>query len=483
MRDISTNAKIVATIGPSSRNYETIRDIIQAGARVIRLNFSHGTPEEHQKTVDWARKASVELDIPIAIFQDLQGPKIRVGSLEAESIEVKRGEELQITTRPCMGTRERISIDYPHLHEEVKPGDRVLIDDGLITLEVSGVTGSSINTEVLDGGVIKARKGVNLPDVALRHLCSYTAKDAEDLSFAFANELDFVALSFVRNASDVMALKKFMYKNFAREIPIISKIEKPEAVRDIDAIIRETSVIMIARGDLGVETSPEEVPVIQKTIIRKCNLAGLPVITATQMLESMIQNPRPTRAEAGDVANAILDGTSAVMLSGETAAGAYPLRAVQIMKRIIMHTEASVEYQRLVLDQRLNREDIELKRKMSTTEAVGVATRELAMEIKAAYIACFTHSGGSARLISKFRPGVPIIAFSPVKQTTQQLALSWGITPILIPELLTLEELLEMAPNYLLSLGYANKGDTIVVTAGVPVGSPGKTNMIKVVEL
>ncbi len=240
MKEASAHAKIVATIGPSSRNYEMIRDIIQAGARVIRLNFSHGTAEEHQKTVDWARKASEELDTPIAIFQDLQGPKIRVGNLEGGAFTVNRGEELQITTQPCAGTRELIGIDYPYLHEEVNTGDRVLIDDGLITLEVSRVEGNIIHTAVIDGGTIKARKGVNLPDIALKHLSSYTRKDAEDLAFAFANELDFVALSFVRNASDVTALKTYMYKHFAREIPIISKIEKPEAVRDIDAIIRET---------------------------------------------------------------------------------------------------------------------------------------------------------------------------------------------------------------------------------------------------
>jgi len=483
MKENTTNAKIVATIGPSSRSYEMIRDIIKAGARVIRLNFSHGDHEEHQLTVDWARQVSEELDTPIAIFQDLQGPKIRVGQIEKDSFQVKEGETLKITTEPCVGTRELISIDYPYLHEEVKKGDRILIDDGLIALRVVSVKDKVITTEVVDGGTVKPRKGVNLPEAALKHLSSYTKKDEKDLDFAFKNDLDFVALSFVRSSKDVIALKKFMYKNYGREIPIISKIEKPEAVTDIENIIAESNVIMIARGDLGVETSPEEVPVIQKTIIRDCNLAGLPVITATQMLESMITNPRPTRAEAGDVANAILDGTSAVMLSGETAAGDYPLRAVEIMNRIITYTEASLTYRRLVLDQRLNQEDIEINRKKSTTEAVGMATRELAMEIKAAYIACFTHSGGSARLVSKYRPAVPIIAYSPIKQTAQRLALSWGVTPVLIPKLSSLDELFEIAPKYLQTIGYIKPGDKIVITAGVPVGSPGRTNMIKVVEI
>jgi pyruvate kinase len=483
MKKNTTNAKIVATIGPSSRSYEMIRDIIKAGARVIRLNFSHGDHEEHQRTVDWARQASLELDTPVAIFQDLQGPKIRLGQMEVDSFQVNKGETLKLTTEICVGNRDLISIDYPYLNEEVKKGDRILIDDGLIALKVSSIKGKVITTEVVDGGTVKPRKGVNLPEASLKHLSSYTKKDEKDLDFAFRNELDFVALSFVRSSRDVIALKKFMYKNYGREIPIISKIEKPEAVTDITNIIEESSVIMVARGDLGVETSPEEVPVIQKTLIRECNLAGLPVITATQMLESMISNPRPTRAEAADVANAILDGTSAVMLSGETAAGNYPLRAVEIMNRIITHTEESLTYQRLVLDQRLNQEDIEINRKKSTTEAVGMATRELAMEIKAAYITCFTHSGGSARLISKFRPAVPIIAFCPFKQTVQRLALSWGVTPILIPHLSSLDELFEIAPNYLQTIGFIKPGDKIVITAGVPVGSPGRTNMIKVVEI
>lgn len=483
MKENTANSKIVATIGPASRSYEMIRDIIKAGASVIRLNFSHGDHEEHQRTVDWAREVSEELDTPIAIFQDLQGPKIRVGKMDVNSFEVNEGEILKITTESCVGNRDLISIDYPYLHEEVKKDDKILIDDGLIALKVLKVEERIITTEVVDGGIVKPRKGVNLPHAALKHLSSYTKKDEQDLEFAFKNDLDFVALSFVRSAKDVIALKKFMYKNYGREIPIISKIEKPEAVSDIANIITETSAVMIARGDLGVETSAEEVPVIQKMLIRECNLAGVPVITATQMLESMITNPRPTRAEAGDVANAILDGTSAVMLSGETAAGDYPLRAVKIMKRIIAFTEASLTYHRLVLDQRLNLEDIEINRKKSTTEAVGVATRELAMQIKASYIACFTHSGGSARLISKFRPAVPIIAYSPIKQTVQRLALSWGVTPILIPKLDSLDELFEIAPKYLQTLGYIKPGDKIVITAGVPVGSPGRTNMIKVVEI
>ncbi len=483
MGEFMTKAKIIATIGPASRDLDIIRNMIQLGTRVFRLNFSHGTAEDHRKSVEWIRTASRELDVPVAILQDLQGPKIRVGELKEPFYDLVQGETLIITTEPCIGTKETISIDYPYLHGEVFPGCRILLDDGLIALSAVRVEGTKIYTEVIDSGRLKPRKGVNLPGIPLAYLSSFTQKDREDLGFAFEHQLDYIALSFVRSAEDVIALRTYMKETFSSEIPIISKIEKPEAVDDIDRIIAESSAVMIARGDLGVETSPEEVPLIQKSLIRACNLAGIPVITATQMLESMIQNPRPTRAEAGDVANAVLDGSSAVMLSGETAAGLYPLKSVEIMKRIIMHTESSLQYQRLVLDQRLNREDIEASRKKSITEAVGLATRELALAIRASCIACFTHSGGSARLISKFRPGVPIVGFSPDIHTVQRLALSWGVIPVLVHELKSVDELLDHAPEYLAAAGLASPGDVLVITAGVPVGSPGRTNMIKVVEI
>jgi pyruvate kinase len=478
-----TYTKIVATIGPASEDYVTIRSIIQAGARVIRLNFSHGSFAEQQQRYDRARSAADELGIPVAIFQDLQGPKIRIGSLQEPSIALKKGDSIIISTVPCIGTREKISIDYPYLHEEIEPGSRILIDDGLIALVAVSIEGQDIVCKAEEGGSIRPRKGVNLPGVPLKHLSSFTAKDEKDLEFAFSNNVDYVALSFVRSANDVVALKNFMQARFGRTLPIISKIEKPEAVADIERIIQESNAIMIARGDLGVEVYPEEVPLIQKSIIRACHVAGLPVITATQMLESMMHNPRPTRAETNDVANAVLDGTSAVMLSGETAAGEYPLQAVEIMKRIAAKAELSIEFQRLVLDQRLNWEHVELRRMRPTTEAVGLATRELALAIHASYIACFTHSGSTARLISKFRPGIHIIAFSPVLATVQRLALSWGVTPVHIQDLNSVDEILSFAPVFLKDHDFVLAGDKVVITAGVPVGSPGKTNMIKVVEI
>ncbi len=482
MQKLNNYTKIVATIGPASEDYNSVKSIIAAGARVVRLNFSHGDAAEHQIRVDRARQASQELNIPIAIFQDLQGPKIRLGKFE-DPFTVNAGDKLIMTTEKCEGSPERVSIDYPFLHTEIHAGSRILIDDGLISLRVDSVKGPDINCTVVEGGLVKPRKGVNLPGVPLKHLSSFTSKDETDLSFAFDNNLDFVALSFVRSSRDVHALRQLMLSRYGREIPIISKIEKPEAVDDIEDIISESGAIMVARGDLGVEMYPEEVPLAQKNIIRACQATGTPVITATQMLESMITNPRPTRAETNDVANAVLDGTSAVMLSGETAAGKYPLQAVQTMNRIITYTEGSSEFKNLVINQGVNKGHIKLRQKRSVTDAVGLATRELAFSIKACKIACFTNSGSTARRIAKFRPETPIIAFSPIPSTVTRLALSWGVSPVLIDEVGSIDELLELAPEYLRAHNLAKTGGPIVITAGVPVGVEGNTNMIKVVEL
>ncbi len=477
-----TYTKIVATLGPSSESMEVIMSIIKGGARVIRLNFSHGDASEQQLRYDRARAASKKLGIPIAIFMDLQGPKIRVGQLAEPSLAFEKGETLIISTKPCLGTRERISIDYPYLHQEILPGRQILINDGLVSLIVEKIEDTDIHCTFVEDGVIYPRKGVNLPKVPLMHLSSFTEKDEKDLAFAFKNDVDYVALSFVRSADDVKALKTFMQKNFGRTIPIIAKIEKPEAVTALESIIAESSVIMIARGDLGVEVPAEEVPLIQKSIIRSCIANGVPVITATQMLESMMHNPRPTRAETNDVANAVLDGTSALMLSGETAAGEYPLQAVLTMSRIALLTERSSDFQRLVFNQLYSIESAHARKIPTRTEAVGLATRELALSVQASYIACFTQSGSTARLISKFRPSVPLLAFSPVLAVVQRLALSWGITPILIDEQTSVDSLLAYAPYFLESEGYVKKGDSVVITAGVPVGSSGQTNMIKVFE-
>ncbi len=411
---------------------------------------------------------------------DLQGPKIRLGALAEPSYTLEGGEELVLTTEQCVGTRNRVSIDYPYLHEEIKVGNRVLINDGLVSLVVDRIDGTDIVCRMVEEGTILPRKGVNLPGVPLVHLSSFTEKDKADLAFGFKNKIDYVALSFVRSGEDVAALKRYMMETFGHAIPIISKIEKPEAVDNIHQIMDESSAIMIARGDLGVEVPAEEVPLIQKSIIQMGINRNLPVITATQMLESMIYRPRPTRAETNDVANAVLDGSSAVMLSGETAAGGYPLQAVRTMANITSMIEQSEVFKREVMNQILG---MDMLRKQTVTEAVGLATRDLAISVKASYITCFTHSGSTARLIAKFRPSVPILAFSPNKSVVQYLCLSWGVTPILIDELESVDELLLFAPEYLKKNGLVKTGDAVVITAGVPVGSSGKTNMIKVVEI
>lgn len=479
----STFTKLVATIGPASESYEMIKEMISSGVRVFRLNFSHGRADEQQIRYDRIRRASGELKIPVAVFQDLQGPKVRIGEVPGGAVDLKKGESLILTSETEKLSEKRVWIDYAHLHEEVSKGDLILIDDGLLQIEVEQVTGRDVVCSVLSAGILKSRKGVNLPGIPLHHLSSFTPKDEEDLAFAFENDLDYIALSFVRRSEDVKALQGYMRDTYGREIPIISKIEKPEAVDDIDAIIACSSAVMVARGDLGVEAQPERVPLLQKSIIRSCLKAGIPVITATQMLESMMTNPRPTRAETNDVANAVLDGTSAVMLSGESAAGAYPLEAVRQMRKIAEYTERSIEFQRLVFDQKMNWEHLDLSRHTGTTEAVGIAARELALAIGASYIACFTHSGGTARLISKFRPRMPILAFSPVEATVRRLALSWGVAPVQISELDSVDALQECAYSFFKERGLLTTGGKAVLTAGVPVGRPGKTNMIKVLEI
>ncbi|MCF7928904.1 MAG: pyruvate kinase [Spirochaetales bacterium] len=509
------STKIVSTIGPSSRNLRTISSLIADGTNVFRLNFSHGSADDHQTSVDLIREAAAEQNATVAIFQDLQGPKIRLGTIQGGEAYLETGSSFTITTEACEGDQNRASIDYPVLHQETKPGNKILIDDGLVALSVESVERRNIHTRVESGGTIKSRKGVNLPHITLRGITSFTEKDQNDLAFAFENNLEFVALSFVRSAQDVLSLKDHMLRSFGRTIPIIAKIEKPEALQDITRIINNSEAIMVARGDLGVETSTEEVPVIQKNIIRACNLGGIPVITATQMLESMITNSRPTRAEAGDVANAILDGTSAVMLSGETAAGAYPVESVRTIRRIIAYTENSSHFRRVLANRRYlegegeppagpqtppagtQRQPLTPGTQTPTTgtqgipagiaedvpEAVGMAARDLALQLHARYIVCFTHSGGTARLVSKYRPTIPIAALSPVPETTRRLALSWGVFPVLCDELSSVDELFDRATESMQQRPDTKPGDFIIVTAGAPVGSPGKTNMIKVLQL
>jgi pyruvate kinase len=474
--------KIISTIGPSSRNKEVIRKLIEEGTNVFRLNFSHGTKDDHKLSVQLIREANKELGIDTAIFIDLQGPKIRIGDLEKDKAELKADDTFIITTEKITGNEKIASIDYTNLHNEIAAGARILIDDGNIELAVENVSGNKISTKIIAGGFLKPHKGVNLPFVKLEKLSSVTEKDIRDLDFAFENEVDYVALSFVRHAADVKNLIEIMKKKYGRPIPVIAKIETPQAVEDIDNILEEAQAIMVARGDLGVETSAAELPVIQKKIIRKCNIAGIPVITATQMMESMINNAKPTRAEANDVANSILDGTDAIMLSGETAAGKYPVEAVSTMKDIAIKTEESQIYKDTIFNLK-NLECFSTKTKLDTGEAVSYAAVELADKIHAKFIVAFTITGSSALLAAKYKPKTRIIAFSPIHFMVNRLALVWGIIPLSIADFSSIDKLIEEAVEILKKNKYVKKSDTIVVTAGAPLGWTGKTNMLKVVNI
>lgn len=478
--------KIIATLGPASYAEPVIEGLIKSGADVIRMNFSHGTWDVHNNALGIVRKVAERAGKPLAVFQDLQGPKIRIGQLEGNSLELKEGDEFVLTVKDITGGvingKKTASIDHTSLPHEAKGGNRILIDDGLIELRVEKVADTEVYTSVVNGGLLKPRKGVNLPHVPLS-ISALTDKDRKDLNFAFEHDLDYVALSFVRHANDIVELLDLMKKTYGRRIPIISKIEKPEAIGELDNIIDVSDAVMVARGDLGVETSPQEVPVMQKNIIRKCNIAGKPVITATQMLESMVSNPRPTRAEANDVANAILDGTDAVMLSSETAAGKYPLEAVAMMRSIATEVESSYFFRKHGLHESLAHRELVQRSAEQTGEAVSFATIELAEKIKAKYIVSFTHSGGTARNLSKFRCLIPIIAFSPVPSTVRRLALVWGVNPFELGTVNSADELLDGAAEVLKFKKVVAEKDRIVVTAGVPVGKPGSTNMIKVVEI
>jgi len=479
--------KIVATLGPQSRHPDTIEALLRAGADVIRLNFSHGNFEDHALAVQGVREAASKLNRHVAIFQDLQGPKIRLGQLDREYLEVAAGENLVLTTEDQVGGVhdgiKKVSIDHPRLHEEVQPGDRVLMDDGLFELTVERIEGREILTRVVNGGRLKPRKGVNLPQVKLK-ISAITAKDRADLQFAYDHHLDYVALSFVREAGDIKELIDLMLTVYGRKIPIIAKIEKPEALAHIEDIIAVADAIMVARGDLGVETSPQDVPLMQKSIIRQCNIAGKPVITATQMLESMINNPRPTRAEANDVANAILDGTDAVMLSAETAAGQYPVEAVRMMRDIALSIEASDIFKTLMHKSVLTQEELLAKACLRIEDAVHFATMDLADKVCACYLVGFTNSGASVLGLAKFRPLAPLIAFSPKSATLRKLALVWGVIPLQLGVVVSsVDDLLSSATEFLLNKGLVREGQIVVFTAGVPIGVSGGANMIKVVKV
>ena len=445
-----------------------IRRLLQAGMDVARLNFSHGTHAEHAQNIVTLRAAAVEQEKPIAILADLQGPKIRTGPLAgSRPIQLRAGQRFIITTSKVLGDTTRVSTTFRPLPREVHRGDRILLSDGLIELRVLRVRSPEVICEIVNGGALGEHKGINLPGIKLR-VPALTPKDREDLAFALKHGVNYIAVSFVRRPEDVL-LAKSLVRRAGKTTPVIAKLEKPEAIENLDDILRAADGVMVARGDLGVEMSPERVPVVQKTIIARARHYRRPVITATQMLESMTENPRPTRAEASDVANAIFDGSDAVMLSAETATGKYPVEAVGMMARIIEEAEAS-DWQS---PRRVPME--KLKVPETVAELVCHASRELHMKL----IAVFTHSGFTARLVSCYRPAVPIIAFSPEADTRRRMALIWGVMPRHIPDVRKIDGLAAISEKRLLAERLVRKGDVIGIVAGTPMGIRGTTNFMK----
>jgi pyruvate kinase len=445
-----------------------IRKLVDAGMDVARLNFSHGNHEEHAQNITALRDAAVLMKKPIAILADLQGPKIRTGALAGGgSVALRTGQKFVITTAKVLGDSTRVSTIFRPLPHEVKPGDRILLSDGLIELRVERLRGQEVHSHVVNGGILGEHKGINLPGVQL-HVPALTEKDRLDLRFALKQGVDYIAVSFVRRAEDVV-LAKSLIRRAKKDTPVIAKLEKPEAIENLEEILRVSDGVMVARGDLGVEMNPERVPVVQKNIIARAREFRRPVITATQMLESMTENPRPTRAEASDVANAIFDGSDAVMLSAETATGRYPVEAVSMMARIIEQAEESIhEYPRPATQERL-------KVPETVAELVCHASRELHMKL----IAVFTHSGFTARLVSRYRPLVPIVAFSPEAHTRRRMALLWGVTPRSISDIKKIDGLAMIAEKRLMEERLVRKGDVIGIVAGTPMGIRGTTNFMK----
>lgn len=466
--------KIVCTIGPASESIDIIKQLIENGMDVARLNFSHGNYEEHKNRIENIRKAAAELNKPVAILLDTQGPEIRTKTFVDGEAHLHRGDIVYITMKDVEGTAERFTVTYKGLINDVDVGTTISIDDGLIELEVLEIDHyrEEIKTIVKNSGVVKDRKGVNVPNARL-NLPSLTDKDVADIKFGIEQNVDFIAASFIREHRDVLVIKKLLEENNASHIQIISKIENREGVDNFDKILEVSYGIMVARGDLGVEIPPEEVPLVQKDLIHRCNLAGKPVITATQMLDSMQSEPRPTRAEASDVANAILDGTDAIMLSGETAAGQFPVEAVKMMNVIAQKTEPALDYASLF---QKRTKSISL----TITDAISQSVTQTAESLGVSAIITPTQSGHTARMISKYRPQAPIIAVTFSEHVFRHLLLVWGVYPVFSEKIETTDELLDNAVNKGLEMNFFSQGSKVIITAGVPVGVSGTTNLMKV---
>ncbi|MDF2814083.1 MAG: pyk [Paenibacillus sp.] len=464
--------KIVCTIGPSSESLPMLKQLITAGMNVARLNFSHGDFEEHGNRIRNIRQACKELNCTVAILLDTKGPEIRTGKLQADSYELVQDEHIVLTTEDIIGDNRRLSITYKELPNDLHIGSTILIDDGLIGLTVVDIRGSEIECRIVNGGTIKSKKGVNVPGVKIS-LPGITEKDANDIIFGIEQGVDFIAASFVRKASDVLEIRHLLERYDAQHIQIISKIENQEGVANLDEILEVSDGLMVARGDLGVEIPAEEVPLVQKNMIKKGNYVGKPVITATQMLDSMQRNPRPTRAEASDVANAIFDGTDAIMLSGETAAGKYPIESVQTMSRIAERAEHALDYREMFVKQ-------STAQQRTITEAISQSVANSALDLEAKAIITPTESGYTARMVSKYRPKSSILAVTPNEQVMRRLCLIWGVIPIKGEDAHNTDEMFQLAVDNSMKAGLIRLGDLVIITAGVPVGRSGTTNLMKV---
>ena len=464
--------KIVCTLGPSTDDEKVLRQLMLEGMSVARMNFSHGSHEEQKRRLDMVKKLREELGLPVAALLDTKGPEIRIGDVEGGKVELKTGQTFCLTTEEIIGDTTKVSITYKDLYKDVCPGNSILIDDGLIGMEVQKIDGKDIICQVKNGGFISNHKGVNVPGVELK-MPFVSQKDYEDIVFAAEQDYDFIAASFTRTAEDILEIRKILEEKGGQYIHIIAKIENMQGVENCEEILRVADGIMIARGDMGVEIPLEEVPVIQKKLIRMALKASKPVITATQMLDSMIKNPRPTRAETSDVANAIYQGTGAIMLSGETAAGAYPIEAVRTMAKIAERTEQDIDYTREFKPRRLaERPDV--------TSAISHATCTTAMDLNAAAIVAVSKSGRTVGRIAKYRPSCPVIGCVTHPRVCRQLSLMWGVIPVEMEEQATADELFDHAVKLVEDKGLISRGDLVVITAGVPLGLSGTTNMLKV---
>ena len=464
--------KIICTMGPATDDIEVLRAMARAGMNVARFNFSHGSHEEHKQRIDRVKAVREEYNLPIALLLDTKGPEIRTGDMQDGKIFLKKGEQIRLTPRACLGTPNKISITYPDLYQDVQAGTSILIDDGLIELRVEQTQEQDILCRVLNDGAVSNHKGINVPDVHLS-IPYLSDKDKSDIKFGIEQGVDFIAASFVRTADDVQQLRMLLDENGGGHINIIAKIENQQGVENIDGIVALADGVMTARGDMGVEIPAEDVPPIQKMLIKKVTLAGKQVITATQMLDSMMKNPRPTRAEVTDVANAIYDGTGAIMLSGETAAGLYPVEALTMMARIAERTEEDIDYRkRFFVRTRKANPDI--------TDAICHATCTTAYDLNARDIVTVTKSGRSARMVARYRPSCGIIGCTPTKTVWYQLNLAWGVSPVLLEETDDVFDLFDSALETAKNQGLMQSGDIAVITSGVPIGVSGTTNMIKV---